>query len=50
MTVNITYDEEMDKKVLEAAKEDGHNSRSALIRKAIAFYLSQKSQKVADEK
>lgn len=31
------------------AQADGHNNKSAVIRKAITFYLSAKSQKVAPE-
>jgi Arc/MetJ-type ribon-helix-helix transcriptional regulator len=47
MKVSLEIPEEIDKMIMTEAKKDGHESRSAVIRKAIAFYFATKSQKVA---
>lgn len=47
MKISLDYPDELDRKILEIATKDGHNSRAAVIRKALAFYLSSELQKVA---
>lgn len=47
MRVTIEYPDEYDKDLIEQAHKDGHNNRSAVIRKAICFYLSKKLPVVA---
>ena len=47
MKVSLEIPEEIDKKIINEAKKDGHENRSAIIRKALAFYFEMKSQKVA---
>ena len=47
--LTIDYPASWDKALMEAAKKDGHSSRSAIIRKAIAFFLESELQKVASE-
>ena len=50
MKISLDLPELIAAELLIKAKEDGHNNRSAVIRKAITFYLSQKSHKVACKK
>ena len=49
MKIAISYPDELDALILAVAKEDGHNSRNAVLRKALAFFLEHRSQKVACE-
>ena len=50
MKISLDLPELIAAELLLKAKEDGHNNRSAVIRKAITFYLSSKSHKVAHKK
>lgn len=50
MKISLDIPEVIAAELLLKAKEDGHNNRSAVIRKAITFYLSQKSHKVTRKK
>ena len=47
MRITIEYPDEYDKEIIKQAHQDGHNNRSAVIRKAICFYLSAKLPIVA---
>lgn len=47
MKISLDYPDELDAKIMQKANEDGHKSRAAVIRKALAFYLSQELHKVA---
>lgn len=47
MTISFECSAELDKQIMAAAAADGHNNRSAVIRKALAYFLANKSQKVA---
>ena len=47
MKISLDIPDLIAAELLQKANEDGHNNRSAVIRKAITFYLSQKSHKVA---
>lgn len=49
MKVSLDYPDELDKKVIQKANEDGHKSRAAVIRKALAFYLSKELHEVTFE-
>lgn len=35
----VSYDDKLDLQIMAHTKKDGHNSRSAIIRKAINFFL-----------
>lgn len=39
MIVSFEVDSELDAEIMKAAEADGHKNRSAVIRKAISFYL-----------
>lgn len=45
MRITIDYPDEIDSKLLQIAKKDGHENRSAIIRKAINFFLESLSNK-----
>ena len=47
MKVSLDLPDVIATEILKDAQTDGHNNRSAVIRKAITFYLSSKSHKVA---
>ncbi len=47
MKISLDLPDLIATEILKDAHADGHNNRSAVIRKAITFYLSSKSQKVA---
>ncbi len=50
MKISLDLPDVVAMEILKDAQTDGHNNRSAVIRKAITFYLSQKSHKVALQK
>ena len=50
MKISLDYPDELDQKVMKKASEDGHKSRAAVIRKALAFYLSKELHEVAFDK
>lgn len=43
MRVTFDLDDKLDHKLMREAKKDGHENRSAIIRKAIGFFLSSMS-------
>lgn len=45
MRVTIDYPDEIDLELMQEAKKDGHENRSAIIRKAINFFLDSLSSK-----
>ncbi len=47
MKISLDLPDLIATEILKDAHADGHNNRSAVIRKAITFYLSSKSHKVA---
>ena len=47
MKVSLDYPDSLDAEIMKEARADGHENRSAVIRKALSFYLSRKSHKVA---
>lgn len=49
MKISLDLPDVIAMEILKDAQTDGHNNRSAVIRKAITFYLSQKSYKVASQ-
>jgi metal-responsive CopG/Arc/MetJ family transcriptional regulator len=54
MRITIDYPDEIDQELMQEAKKDGHENRSAIIRKAINFFLdslsSKSKQKESDNK
>lgn len=46
MRATIEYPDELDLKIKEIAQREGQVSRSAIIRKALAFFLASKTSKV----
>ncbi len=46
MKITLEIPEAVSGELLREAMLDGHHNRSAVVRKAISFYLSRKSQKV----
>ena len=48
MKILLEYPDEFDEEILKVAREDGHNNRSAVLRKALGDFLQRKSQTVAD--
>ncbi len=47
MKISLDLPDVIVAEIQKEAQADGHNNKSAVIRKAVTFYLSVKSQKVA---